>query len=504
MPDEGLHSARYAGAILAPQPPSARRTLVLAACLMATFMAAVESTIIATAMPTIVADLGGFSLFSWVFAVYLLTQAVSIPVYGRLADIYGRKKVFYAGAGIFLVGSTLCGFANSMVMLILFRALQGLGAGGIQPISATILGDIYTPTERAHVQGLVSSVFGVAAILGPSLGAFLVEHVSWQLVFWVNLPIGFAAIAMLAAFLRESVEHRQHRIDYLGSLLMMTAITALMVVLVQGGTLPHVAAVVVGAIAAVALVLLIVHEKTTPEPMLPLELWSNRIILVGSLGGAVISAVMTGVSAFLPTYVQGAMGRSALAGGLVLGMMSVTWAVASFYGGRLMVRTTYRLTAVMGTLALIAGSAVLIALTPERGVVWASAGSLLIGIGMGLCNTTFIVSIQAAVPWHQRGAATSSCMFLRFVGQSLGAATFGAVLNRTMLRAAPDAVSMVDRLLDPAQRGVLAAAERARLTDVIAHGLHNTYLVAGVLSVVALALALMLPARLSPAQQTLR
>ena len=502
MPDEGLHLPRHAAttSAVATPVPTARRRLVLAACLMATFMAAVESTIIATAMPTIVADLGGFSLFSWVFAVYLLTQAVSIPVYGRLADIYGRKKVFYVGAGLFLVGSTLCGFATNMVVLILFRALQGFGAGGVQPIATTILGDIYTPTERAHVQGLVSSVFGVAAVLGPSLGAFLVEQVSWELVFWVNLPIGIAAICMVAAFLEESVEHRQHRIDYLGSLLLMVAIAAMMLVLVQGGSLPHAIAMIVGAIAFAALIALAVHEKSTPEPMLPLELWRNRIIVVGSFGGAVISAVMMGVSAFLPTYVQGAMGRSATAGGLVLGMMSVTWAVASFYGGRLMVRTTYRLTAVLGTLSLIAGSAVLIALTPERGVVWASGGSLLIGIGMGLCNTTFIVSIQASVPWHQRGAATSSCMFLRFVGQSLGAAAFGAVLNLTMLREAPDAAHMVDHLLDPVQRAGLAPAEIARLTDVVGHSLHNTYLLAGALSVVALALALMLPARLSPAR----
>ena len=478
---------------------------MLAACLMATFMAAVESTIVATAMPTIVADLGGFSLFSWVFAVYLLTQAVSIPVYGRLADIYGRKRVFYVGAGLFLVGSTLCGFSQNMVSLILFRALQGFGAGGVQPIAATILGDIYTPTERAHVQGLVSSVFGVAAVLGPSLGAFLVEQVSWQLVFWVNLPIGVAAIAMVAAFLREEVEHRHRRIDYLGSLLLMVAITALMLVLVQGGSLPRIAAAGVAIAGIVALVALVVHElQHAGADAAAGALAQHRIILVGSLGGAVIAAVMTGVSAFLPTYVQGAMGRSALAGGLVLGVMSVTWAIASFYGGRLMVRTTYRLTAVLGTLALIAGSAVLIALTPERGVIWASTGSLLLGIGMGLCNTTFIVSIQAAVPWHQRGAATSSCMFLRFVGQALGAATFGAVLNLTILRTDPEAVHTVDQLLDPAQRDGLGGQELVHLTELIAHALHNTYMLAGVLSVIALALALMVPARLSPAQQTLR
>jgi EmrB/QacA subfamily drug resistance transporter len=496
VPDEGLQPTT--APIHVAHAPSARRSLVLAACLMATFMAAVESSIVATAMPTIVADLGGFNLFSWVFAVYLLTQAVSIPIYGRLADTYGRKKVFYVGAGLFLIGSTLCGFSGNTLTLILFRALQGFGAGAVQPIATTILGDIYTPTERAHVQGLVSSVFGVSAVLGPSLGAFLVEQVSWQFVFWVNLPIGIAAIVMIAAFLHEQVEYRQHRIDYLGSLLLMVAIAALMLMLVQGGSLSRASLIATGAVTVATLATLVLHERSVPEPMLPLELWRNRVILVGGLGGAAISAVMMGVSAFLPTYVQGAMGRSALAGGLVLGAMSVTWAVASFYGGRLMVRTTYRLTAVLGTLALIAGSVVLITLTPERGVPWASFGSLLIGIGMGFCNTTFIVSIQAAVPWRQRGAATSSCMFLRFVGQSLGAAAFGAVLNFTLLREAPEAVGMVDQMLDPAQRSNLPEAELARLVDVVALGLHNTYVLAGVLSVVALGLALLLPARLSP------
>ena len=496
MPDEGFSPTT--APIHVARAGSARRTLVLAACLMATFMAAVESSIVATAMPTIVADLGGFNLFSWVFAVYLLTQAVSIPVYGRLADLYGRKKVFYVGAGLFLVGSTLCGLSGNMLTLIVFRALQGFGAGGVQPIATTILGDIYTPTERAHVQGLVSSVFGVSAVLGPSLGAFLVEQVSWQFVFWVNLPIGIAAIIMIAAFLRESVESRRHRIDYLGSLLLMVAIAALMLMLVQGGSLSRPILVGIGLLVAASFAVLAVHERRISEPMLPLELWRNRIILVGSLGGAVISAVMMGVSAFLPTYVQGAMGRSALAGGLVLGAMSVTWAFASFFGGRLMVRTTYRLTAVCGTLALIAGSAFLVTLTPERGIVWASTGSLFIGIGMGLCNTTFIVSIQAAVPWRQRGAATSSCMFMRFVGQSLGAAAFGAMLNFTLLRHAPDAVGMVDRLLEPGQRSGLPATELARLTDVVALGLHNTYALGAILSVVAFGLALLLPARLSP------
>jgi EmrB/QacA subfamily drug resistance transporter len=483
---------------------AARRSLVLAACIMATFMAAVESTIVATAMPTIIAELGGFSLFSWVFAVYLLSQAVSIPVYGRLADIYGRKKVFYAGAGLFLIGSTLCGFAPSMVWLVVFRALQGFGAGGVQPIAMTICGDIYTPSERARVQGLISSVFGVAAVTGPSLGAFLVEHVGWRTVFWVNLPVGAMALLMISLFLHERIEPRSHRVDYLGSLLMMLAIAALMLVLVQGSTLPSGIAWAAAVVGLLGLAALVVHEARTREPMLPLELWRDRVIVIGSLGGGLAGAIMMGVSAFLPTYVQGALGRTPLTAGLVLGVMSVTWAFASILGGRLMVRTTYRLTATLGALSLLAASIVLVLLTPERGVPWASAGSLVMGVGMGLCNTAFIVSIQAAVPWAKRGAATSSCLFLRFIGQALGAASFGAVLNATIQHRAPDAVRLVNRLLEPASRRTLEPAMLERLIGLVSAGLHNAYWLAVAMSVVTLLLVLRLPARLSPSQQTLR
>jgi len=496
--------AEPAAPILVEPAPDARRALVLAACLMGTFMAAVESTIVATAMPTIVGDLRGFSLFSWVFTVYLLAQAVSIPIYGRLADLYGRKRMFFVGAGLFMVGSGLCGLSTGMVQLIVFRALQGFGGGGVQPVAMTILGDIYTPAERAHVQGIVSSVFGISAVLGPSLGAFLVEQVSWQFVFWVNLPIGAAAIVMIAVFLREDIRPRARRIDWLGALLLMLAIGALMLALVQQATLPRplLLALVGGGLAA--LIALILYERATKEPMLPLELWRNRVIVVSSVGSGLAGAVMMGVSAFLPTYVQGAMGQSATIGGLVLGAMSVTWAVASIYGARLMVRTSYRLVAVLGGLALLLGCALLVTLTPARGPWWATVGSLVIGIGMGFCNSAYIVSIQAAVPWQQRGAATSSCLFLRFVGQSLGAASFGAVLNLTLLHRAPDLASQADHLLDPVLRGDLAPAVLARLTEAIAAGLHNAYLLACLLALLTTLLSARLPARLSPKGQPLR
>ena len=399
MPDTAGESQSGLNPHVSERPNEARRRLVLTACLIATFMAAVESTIVATIIPTIVGDLGGFDLFTWVFTVYLLTQAVTIPVYGRLADLYGRKPVFYVGIAVFLTGTILCGLAWNMPSLIVFRALQGCGAGAIQPIAATILGDIYTPAERGRIQGLVSSVFGVSAVVGPSLGAFLVAHMSWRIVFWVNVPIGLGAVVMIAVFLREEVHRRSHRIDWAGSLLLLLAFGSLMMTVVQSGSLsrPTLAALLATGIGA--LVALFIHERSTLEPMLPLELWRNRVIVVGSLGNFTSGAMMMGVAAFLPTYIQGTMGCSPIAGGLVLGAMSVTWAMASIVAARIMLRTSYRLVAIVGGMALAIGCAMLVALQPADGPVWAAIGSLVIGPGLGIVAPTrssdFVVDVHA-------------------------------------------------------------------------------------------------------------
>jgi EmrB/QacA subfamily drug resistance transporter len=477
----------------------AARRLVLLAVLMATFMAATESTIVATAMPTIVADLGGFRLFSWVFAAYLLTQAVTIPIYGRLADLYGRKRVFFAGAGLFLVASTLCGLAWGMVPLILFRALQGAGAGAIQPIATTIIGDIYEPAERARIQGYISGVFGVSANIGPLLGGLIVQHVTWSLVFWINLPIGAVTFVMFALFLHERQTPRRHRIDYLGSVLMMFGAGALMLALVEFGNSagwPTIIALAGSGLGALAV--LAAYERGAAEPVLPLRLWRHRVICVGSFSGFTAGIVMMSINGFLPLYVQGAMGGSPTEGGVALGAASVSWTFASLAAGRLMIRTSYRRTAVIGGVALILGTALLIALEPKSSLAWAIAGSLTIGVGMGFCNTSFLVSTQASVGYGERGAATSSIMFMRIVGNSVGAAVFGAILNFSVGRRIPEAGDAVNRLLQPAARQQLSSAMIARISDAIAAGLHNVYLVAGLVAVVSLVLALALPARLSP------
>ncbi len=480
--------------------PNARRPLILAACMAASFMAAVEATIIATAMPTIANGLGGFGLFSWVFSAYMLAQAATIPIYGRLADIYGRRKVFYAGAGLFLLGSTLCGFSHTMLQLVLFRMIQGLGAGGVQPIANTIVGDIYSPVERARVQGMLSGVFGVSAVIGPSLGAFIVQYGDWPIVFWMNLPIGAAAIVMIALFLPEQVKSRSHQVDYYGSVLFMLAVVML-ILLMQGtgqaaGMLPLVLVAFL-----VAGVMLVRHERRSAEPILPFELWHNRVIVSSSAGSLVTGTLMMGVTAYLPTYIQGIMGRGPDISAIVLALMSVVWVLGSTTAGLLLPRSSYRRIATMGAVGLIAGAAMLMVLTPERGPAWAAIGAALIGVGMGFCNTTFTISVQTSVTWGQRGAATSSTMFLRFLGQSLGAAIFGAVVNASLLGRSTEAAHALDRLMDPRWRVTIADGDLARLIDATAVAMHNGYVLSGTLAVLAFLLALTYPAKLGPTGQ---
>jgi EmrB/QacA subfamily drug resistance transporter len=466
--------------------------------MMAIVLTATEGSIVATAMPTIVAQLGGFHLFSWAFAAFLLTQAVSIPIYGRLADIYGRKPVFFAGTSLFLGASLLCGLAWGMGPLIVFRALQGVGAGAIQPIATTIVGDIYTPAERARVQGYLSGVFGLAAILGPPLGAFLIEQTSWSFVFWINLPIGAVSFAMLSRFLHERPHSQQHRIDYAGSALLTIGAGAVMLALIEAQSLSGVTMIALAAGGALALIALAANERRATEPIFRASLWRNRVIALGNLGGFTNRALIMAVSGYLPTYIQGAMGGSVLAAGLVLGANSTSWAFASFAAGRLMIRTSYRFAAVIGGLLLVAGSMLLVALQPESTLTLAAAGSFVIGIGMGFCNTAFIVSIQASIGWTERGVATSSYMFMRIVGQSVGAAVFGAMLNFGLSRHAPQAGDLVNRMLDPGLRRSLGAAELAQLSEAIASSIHLVYILSVVAALITFALACALPAALSP------
>ncbi len=478
-------------------PAKARSTL------LAMFMAAIEGTIVATAMPSIVGDLGGFAWFSWVFSAFLLAQAVSIPIYGKLADIYGRKSIFAFGAGIFMIGSLLCGFAHSMQQLILFRLLQGSGAGAVQPVAITIVGDIYSVSERAKVQGYISSVWGVAAIIGPAVGGLFVQYVSWSWVFWLNLPVGAVAITLLTLYLRENITKKAHKIDYIGSLLIFMVVGSCMITLVQGGVVwawLSVQSILLMALTIFTLGLFIRHERKAVEPVMPLGIWRDSLILVGNLATMTTGAVIIGLSSFLPTYVQGVMGMTPIMAGFALAAMSIGWPMTSSISGRLLQTVSLRALAVVGGALIVLGSLFFVLLAPERGWIWAAAGSFIVGLGMGLARTVFIVSIQTSVAWETRGVVTASNMFMNILGNTLGAAALGALLNNRLsifLRSAyagsvPN-LDVVNTLLDVNRRRSIPASTLHVMQIALAVALNKVFWGLFVVAVATLILVVFFP-----------
>jgi MFS family permease len=373
-----------------------------------------------------------------------------------------------------------------------------LGAGSIQSIATTVVGDIYTPAERARVQGWLSGVWGAAAVAGPVLGAFIVQHLHWSFVFWINLPIGIAAIAILVLCLEECVVKRPHRIDVLGASLLMLGAGAIFISIVQARNLDAAVSVSLVAAGFIALALLVMQEQRAAEPIVPFRMWRSRIMASGNIGSLVIGALLMCVVAFLPTYMQGVMGHSASVAGAIIATLSVSWSTGSIISGRVMAATSYRTSGVVGALALIAGTSLLISLDRNSGLPHLALAALLIGLGMGFCNQTFLIAIQSSVGWGERGVATASTLFLRTFGQALGASLGGAILNFGLARVAADADQALNRLLEPASRARLAPDSLLRLSDAIAASLHDVYVIAGVLAMLALGATLVIPARLGP------
>jgi multidrug resistance protein len=462
--------------------------------LISTFMAAVEITVISTVMPTIVAQLGGFDLFSWAFGIYLLAQAVATPLYGRLADGYGRKAVYLGSATLFLTGSLLCGCAWSMGSLIVFRAVQGIGGGGLVPMATIIIGDVSPPTDRPRMMGYVSGIWGISAIIGPLLGAFFVKSLGWPFVFWVNLPIGLLTMAMVARFLHEPPATRPRTpIDLPGATLLAVGIGAVMVTLVQGQELSR--AMIGGFLAfgAVALVGFVWRERRVADPMLPSHVWRRPIILTANASALLCGALLIGMTAFLPTWVQGVEGGSALASGFVIGLMTVSWTAAVMSTSRVMARFSYRSVAVGGSGALLVGSLVLLLLRPGRGALWLDLASMLVGAGFGLNSLVFTVAVQSAVAWEDRGRATALYYFFRLIGQALGAAALGGVLNFGLAGALSGTNDAVRNLVSEAGRAALPVAELERLTNILAGALHGVFAAGAGLALGALLVALLVP-----------
>jgi EmrB/QacA subfamily drug resistance transporter len=479
-----------------------KRGFVLASVMLTMFMAAIEATIVATAMPAIVGDLGGFSLYSWVFSAYLLMNSVTVLIYGKLSDLFGRKPIIIMGILIFLFGSILCGTAKTMEMLILFRFIQGFGAGAVMPIATTIVGDIYTKEERSKIQGYLSSVWGISAVMGPALGGILVEYVSWRFVFWINVPLGILAMIGIWLFLHENVEKKKHDIDYPGAILLTVAISSLMIVLVEGGTnWPWTSSQTIGmfGISLLAFILFVLQERRAKEPMMPFAIWNNQSILIANLVSLTTGIILIGLSSFLPTFVQGVMEESPIIAGFTLTTMSIGWPIASTLAGKLLLKIGFRNTSLIGGLFLVCGGSMFATLSPELGPIYAAAGSFFVGIGMGLTSTAFIVSIQSSVNWEQRGIATASNMFMRNLGNTIGAALLGGILNSqiqiylTKEGKGVASVDSVNSLLKHKDREQLTESHKELLQEGLTVSLHTVYYVVLLFAMISLMLIIFLP-----------
>lgn len=409
-----------------------KRPFILAAVLLAMFLNAIEGTIVSTAMPAIVNELGGFAQYSWVFSGYLLMNTVTVLIYGKLSDLFGRKPVFLFGMILFLIGSILCGFAETMNQLIFFRFIQGFGAGAIAPVAMTIIGDLYDEKERARLQGYLSSVWGISAIMGPALGGLIVETLTWRLIFWMNIPFGLLSIMGIWFFLHEQIEKKKRAIDYKGTVLLTLGISTFMLILVEGGvkwTWNSWPIWLLSLLVMFSFFFFVRVEKKAIEPMMPFTIWQERPIFIANLVSLLTGIMIIGLSSFLPTFVQGVMERSPTVAGFTLTAMSIGWPIASTLSGRMMLRIGFQATSLIGGVALMIGSLVLVLMKPEGGPLIAATGSFFVGIGMGLTSTAFIVLIQNMVTWEQRGIATASNMFMRNVGNTIGAALLGGIMN---------------------------------------------------------------------------
>jgi EmrB/QacA subfamily drug resistance transporter len=410
-----------------------RRGLVVAALMLTTGLAAIDATIVATAVPQIVHDLGGFTKFPWLFSLYLLTQAVLVPIYGRLADVFGRKPILLLGIGVFLVASVLCGAAWSMVSLIAFRGLQGVGAGAIIPMTTTIVGDLYEPADRGRIQGYISSVWGVSAIVGPTLGGVFAQYLSWRGIFFVNIPIGAGALWMLQRHLREHVVRRSHRIDVAGAAVLTLALSALILALLEGGvswSWTSAQSIVLFAVACVLLVAFLPIERAAAEPILPLWVFRPRILVSTTLAGFVIGAILIGLTSYVPTFAQRVVGVGAVVAGLAMGAMTVGWPIAATLSPKVYLRIDYRRTAMLGGAFAIAGCLLFALFVHADSGIWRVAvASFVTGIGLGFSSVSTVVSAQSVVGWERRGVVTGTNMFIRSLGSAVGVAVFGSIVN---------------------------------------------------------------------------
>lgn len=416
--------------------------------ILSIFLGAMESTVVATAMPKVVGSLGSLHMYSWVFSGFLLTSTVTMPLWGRLSDLFGRRPTYLTGLTIFLLGSALSGLSRTMVELIGFRMLQGLGAGSLITIGMTIIGDLYQLERRAKIQGYISGVWGVASLVGPLLGGLLTDYVSWRWVFYINLPFGAIAMLLIGSALPKGrPTARVPLVDYSGIALFATGVSALLLALVEVGRVGAWGGLdVLGplAVAVLALGAFVAVERRAPEPIVPLGLFGNRIVLAAIVTGFLAGMAMFGAISFVPLFLQNVVGASATLAGFVLTPFVFGWVALSAASARLVLRIGYRTVVFAGMICLALAFVLFTRWDASLTAATAMRDVLLGGVGMGLCMVPMIIAVQSAVARTELGIATSLTQFFRAVGGAVGLSVMGAVMAQRLHAGLP----MVEALHD--------------------------------------------------------